>query len=153
MEITGKITGIPYKPIIGEELVKIDAKVFNINTCPSSCIVYSKDYSFAISKWVSPKRTRSYPYERVYNTLKSSKKITVIPIIKDEGAKGDRDFVQWDTVSLMSLLDVFVIFAYYTKAEKTAQKITNQKFNNKYILSKIKEIEQYHSSALHWNLN
>ena len=53
----------------------------------------------------------------------------------------------------MSLLDVFVIFAYYVKADKKGNKITNQKFDNGYILSKIKEIEQYHSSALHWNLN
>jgi len=56
----------------------------------------------------------------------------------------------------MSLLDVFVVFAYYDKAEKSEKsdlKITNQKFDNKYVLSNIKEIEQYHSSALHWNLN
>ena len=83
----------------------------------------------------------------------TSKKITIIPIVKDEGAAGDRDFLQWDTISLMSLLDVFVIFAYYSKAEKADQKITNQEFDNKYVLSKIKEIEHYHSSALHWNLN
>jgi hypothetical protein len=85
-----------------------------------------------------------------------SKKITVIPIIKDEGADGDRDFLQWDTVSLMSLLDVCVIFAYYDKATKNPNydnKITDFQFNNRYIISKIKEIEQYHSSALHWNLN
>lgn len=116
----------------------------------------SKNSLFAISKWVSPKRTRSYPFERVYNSLGTSKKITVIPIVKDEGLRGDRDFIQWDTVSLMSLLDVFVIFAYYDKAEvnpKNKQKITHQQFNNEYIISKIKEIEQYHSSALHWNLN
>ncbi|MDR1198078.1 MAG: hypothetical protein LBK94_03565 [Prevotellaceae bacterium] len=56
----------------------------------------------------------------------------------------------------MSLLDVFVIFAYYEKAEinpKFANKITNQQFDNKYVIYKIKEIEQYYSSALHWNLN
>jgi hypothetical protein len=41
------------------------------------------------------------------------KKITVIPVVKDEGANGDRDYIQWDTVSLTSLLDIFVIFAYY----------------------------------------
>jgi hypothetical protein len=112
--------------------------------------------SFAISKWVSPKRTRSYPYERVYNTLNVSKKITVIPIIKDEGLDGDRDFLQWDTVSLMSLLDVFVVFAYYNKATKNPNyenKITSFLFDNKHVISKIKKIEQYHSSALHWNLN
>jgi hypothetical protein len=107
----------------------------------------------AISKWVSPKRTRSYPFARVYNTLNSTKKVTVIPVIKDEGINGDRDFIQWDTISLMSLLDVFVIFAYYESAEKSKQKITKQKFNNPYILSKLNEICNYHSSALHWNLN
>lgn len=53
----------------------------------------------------------------------------------------------------MSLLDVFVIFAYYDKADRKNRKITNQYFDNDYVISKIKEIEQYHSSALHWNLN
>lgn len=153
MNIIGKITGIKYKVVLSENLKKIDIKSFDINEAPSACVITDKKHSFAISKWVSPKRTRSYPFERVFNTLHISKKITVIPIVKDEGAKGDRDFIQWDTVSLMSLLDVFVIFAYYTKAEKADQKITNQQFDNKYVLSKIKEIEQYHSSALHWNLN
>jgi len=65
-------------------------------------------------------------------------------------------FYNWDTVSLMSLLDVFVIFAYYDNAVKNPKyenKITDFQFDNKYIISKIKEIENYHSSALHWNLN
>ncbi len=153
MNITGKITGIKYKIHFADELESITNKEFNINKAPTACIINSGKNSFAISKWVSPKRTRSYPYERVYNTLNISKKITVIPIVKDEGATGDRDFIQWDTVSLMSLLDVFVIFAFYNKAEKAENKITNQQFDNDFILSKIKEIEQYHSSALHWNLN
>ena len=153
MNITGKITGIKYKVHLEDDLQKIEASAFNINTVPTACIINDGKHSFAISKWVSPKRTRSYPYERVYNTLNISKKITVIPIVKDEGAKGDRDFIQWDTVSLMSLLDLFVIFAYYNEADKSEKKITTQKFNNKYVISKIKEIEQYHSSALHWNLN
>ena len=153
MNITGKITGLKYKVLLTEDLRVIEIKNFNINEMPSSCLLTENKRSFAISKWVSPKRTRSYPFERVFNTLNISKKITVIPIVKDEGAKGDRDFIQWDTVSLMSLLDVFVIFAYYTKAEKADLKITNQQFDNKYVLSKIKEIEQYHSSALHWNLS
>ena len=53
----------------------------------------------------------------------------------------------------MSLLDVFVIFAYYDKAEKKGRKISKQRFDNEYVLAKIREIEQFHSSALHWNLN
>ena len=108
-----------------------------------------------VTVWVSPKRTRSYPFERVYNSLNVPKRITVIPIIKDEGAKGDRDFIQWDTVSLMSLLDVYVILAYYNKAvihSSRKNKITDQEFDNDYVLDKIQEISHYHSSALHWNL-
>lgn len=153
MNITGKITGLKYKILLSDELKQVEIKDFDINEIPSACLVTDDQSLFAISKWVSPKRTRSYPFERIFNTLHLSKKITVIPIVKDEGAKGDRDFIQWDTVSLMSLLDVFVIFAYYDRAEKKGQKITDQRFDNKYVLSKIKEIEQYHSSALHWNLN
>lgn len=153
MNIVGKITGLKYKILLSEELKEIDIKDFDINEIPSACLVTDDQNIFAISKWVSPKRTRSYPFERVFNTLHISKKITVIPIVKDEGAKGDRDFIQWDTVSLMSLLDVFIIFAYYNKADRKNQKITNQQFDNEYVLSKIKEIEHYHSSALHWNLN
>ncbi|MBL0332258.1 MAG: hypothetical protein IPP65_05405 [Chlorobi bacterium] len=153
MDIVGKITGIKYQVLFTENLKDMKIKGFDINEMPSSCLLTSNKNTFAISKWVSPKRTRSYPFERVFNTLNISKKITVIPIVKDEGAVGDRDFIQWDTVSLMSLLDVFVIFAYYDKADKADKKITNQQFDNKYVLSKIKEIENYHSSALHWNLN
>ena len=153
MNINGKITGIKYKVILSDDLKDIDIKKIDINDAPLACLLKDNKHTFAISKWVSPKRTRSYPFERVFNTLHISKKITVIPVVKDEGEKGDRDFIQWETVSLMSLLDVFVIFAFYEKADKADNKITNQKFNNKYVISKIKEIEQYHSSALHWNLN
>lgn len=149
------IEGIRYKPILKCSLTEILIEDFNINTARTSCLILAGQNRLALSKWVSPKRTRSYPYERVYNTFSVSKRITVIPIIKDEGAAGDRDFLQWDTFSMMSLLDVFVILAYYETAEKhrtRASKITNQKFNNDFVLAKIEEISVYHSSALHWNL-
>ena len=155
MEIIAKITGIEYKINLKKELEKIDFAEFDINKSPSNFLISDKKNLFAISKWVSPKRTRSYPYERIYNTLSIAKKITVIPIVKDEGFEGDRDFIQWDTISLMSLLDVYVILGYYNSAEKhktRKNKITNQKFDNEFITNKIKEIESYHSSALHWNL-
>lgn len=155
MEITAKITGIEYSINLSKQLKLIDYHEFDINKCPSSCLVAMDNNLYALSKWVSPKRTRTYPYERVYNTLIHSKKITVIPILKDEGADGDRDFIQWDTISLMSLLDVYVILAYYSTAERNKiqqNKITKQKFDNDYIQNRISEIENYHSSALHWNL-
>jgi hypothetical protein len=90
MEIKGKITGIKYKPLLAETQPTMNLTRFDINKSPSVCLLNDKKNTFVISKWVSPKRTRSYPYERVYNTLNISKKITVIPIIKDEGADGDR---------------------------------------------------------------
>lgn len=155
MDIYADVNGIKYNIHNASDLKEISFDNFDINKIPSYCLINNNGANFAISKWVSPKRTRSYPFERVYNILSVSKKVTVIPIIKDEGLKGDRDFIQWDTVSLMSLLNIYVIFAYYSKAEKhrtRENKITKQQFDNKYIISKIEEMNNYHSSALHWNL-
>jgi hypothetical protein len=86
----------------------------------------------------------------------SGKKITIIPIVKDEGKEGDRDFLQWDTVSLMSLLGIYVIIAYYNEAEPSKRyknKITNQRFNTNYLKEQIKKILSYQSDALHWNIS
>jgi hypothetical protein len=109
-----------------------------------------------VSWWVSAKRTRSYPYARVYDTLSfSGKKVTIIPIYKDEGADGDRDFLQWDTLSLMSLLQVNVIIGYYNCAIKSNSynnKIKKQRFDIDYINEQIIALSSFHSDALHWNL-
>jgi hypothetical protein len=155
MDISAEIKGIKYTPYNTPILEEQKLDNFDINTCPASCFLIADIYKFSISKWVSPKRTRSYPFERVYNTLGFSKRVTIIPIIKDEGKKGDRDFIQWDTVSLMSLIDVYVVLAYYVDADKHKtrnDKITNQQFDNEFVNSKLLEIRNYHSSALHWNL-
>jgi hypothetical protein len=125
----------------------------------ASYFIYNKnDEKFAVSWWVSPKRTRSYPYTRIYNTLqfKEGKIVTIIPVIKDEGYDGDRDFIQWDTVSLMSLLHVYVIVGYYEKAQKNPKfqnKITNQEFDYRYLEKKFDELSKYRSDSLHWNIN
>jgi len=123
----------------------------------TSFMLYLDDINkFAVSWWVSPKRTRSYPYARVYNTLAyAGKRVTVIPVYKDEGKDGDRDFLQWDTISLMSLLGVNVIISYYENADKSIRyknKITNQRFDTEYIASEIKRLVSYQSDPLHWNL-
>lgn len=110
----------------------------------------------ALSWRVSPKRTRSYPYARIYDTLGfAGKKITIIPFMKDEGKDGDRDFIQWDTISLMSLLGIYVIIAYYKNASKNEQydnKITAQQFDYTYIKCKVIEILSFQSDSLHWNI-
>jgi len=86
--------------------------------------------------------------------------VTLIPFCKDEGADGDRDFLQWDTVSLMSLLNVYVIVGYYASAEKNKHpeqrhknKISKQVFDYYYVNKQLNKLQSYHSSALHWNLD
>lgn len=154
--INAKLTNFSYQKCWVENLPCVNFT--NINDLPSLSLVNFKDKSFALSKWVSPKRTRSYPYARVYDTFSSpaNKVVTIIPLIKDEGINGDMDYLQFDTVSLMSLLNVYVIIAFYDKAQlhpKLKGKITNQKFNNEHILSELNDLCNYHQSALHYNLN
>ncbi len=160
MEIHGEISGVEYKPYLCEELdiVKFRelGRAINKERKSNFIIELSKGDRVAVSIWVSPKRTRSYPYARVYNTLCfSGRRVAIIPVMKDEGKDGDRDFVQWDTLSLMSLLQVYVILAYYTKADKNrnyTNKITNQRFSVRHIKNELRKLMSYQSDALHWNL-
>jgi hypothetical protein len=158
MNILARITGIKYKPLLCRKLETFDFE--DIATALSNNATFilniDRENKVAVSWWVSAKRTRSYPYARVYDSLGfAGKKITIIPIVKDEGKEGDRDFLQWDTVSLMSLLGVYVIISYYKHAERSARyrhKITNQAFDIEYTKSKIKQLLSYQSDALHWNI-
>ena len=159
MEIYAKITGIKYKPFLCRELHSYNLK--DIDEVLSREVTFlldiGKKIEIAVSWWVSAKRTRSYPYARVYDSLGfSGKKITIIPIVKDEGVEGDRDFLQWDTVSLMSLLGVYVIISYYNNAIPSSRyknKITKQRFDLEHIKDKINKLLSYQSDALHWNLS
>jgi len=159
MDVSANIIGIKYTPLLCRKLNAFDLYNLEYALTKSGSFVLNcgaKD-KVALSWWVSAKRTRSYPYARVYDTLGAQwRKVTVIPIIKDEGKDGDRDFLQWDTISLMSLLGVYVIISYYGNAERSPRyinKITNQRFDIDYIKSEIEELLSYHSDALHWNLS
>lgn len=157
LDIRALITGITYKPTMCKKLHEYAENNIK-NGMPQDASFYLNidGEKVAVSFWVSPKRTRSYPYSRVYDTLTfSGKKITVIPIIKDEGYGGDRDYLQWDTISLMSLLGIYVVVAYYNDASINRMfdnKITDQKYDMDYVISKIRDILIYQSDALHWNL-
>lgn len=159
MNITARITGIKYIPFLCKKLNTFNLEFLSAALAKESTFILKTNgqNKIAISWWVSAKRTRSYPYSRVYDSLNFiGKKVTIIPIFKDEGIEGDRDFLQWDTISLMSLLDVHVIIAYYTDASLNSRyekKITNQRFDTAYINKKIQELTAYKSSALHWNLS
>lgn len=156
--ITAKIKDIKYTPTLCRELQIYNFRDLDKALLKEATFLLNIDdiNKFAISWWVSPKRTRSYPYARVYDSLSfAGKRVTIIPFVKDEGQDGDRDFLQWDTVSLMSLLGVYVIIAYYSKASlssKNNNKITKQKFNIDYLENEIRNLLYYQSDALHWNL-
>src|SRR3989338_8218101 len=157
--ITAKIRGIKYTPLLCRKLHTFNFSKLDKALSKEATFVLKIDNKnhIALSWWVSAKRTRSYPYARVYDTLGfSGKKITIIPVVKDEGKDGDRDFLQWDTVSLMSLLGVYVIIAYYSEATQSSRydkKITEQRFDIDYLKTQIKKLLSYQSDALHWNLS
>ncbi len=158
-DVTAKITGVEYTPYLCRKLHTFDLKDFESALSKEATFILkiSEEQRIAVSWWVSAKRTRSYPYARVYDSLDfSGKRVTIIPIVKDEGADGDRDFLQWDTVSLMSLLGVYVIIGYYQDAVPNSRypnKITSQRYDTQYIQGEIQKLLSYQSDALHWNLS
>lgn len=158
MEITGNIEEFEYTPTLCDELPEYEFENLEEAIGKTTFVLkMPSNTKVAISRWVSPKRTRSYPYVRVYHTLNHPKRITIIPGIKDEGKDGDRDYLQYDTVSMMSLLGVYVIIAYYDEARKSLkrpnqQKIEEQKFDIEYLKNKILSCMESNLSPLEWNI-
>lgn len=158
MDVFAEINAIKYKPLLCKNLEEVPYKNFSSTLDKKANFILNIDKTnkLAISWWVSAKRTRSYPYTRVYDTLGfSGKKLTIIPLMKDEGKDGDRDFLQWDTISLMSLLGVYTIISYYKTAEPSKRykhKITHQRFDIQHIEMEIANLLSCQSDALHWNL-
>jgi hypothetical protein len=155
-EISGEVEKIIYKQFVYDTLRELKVENFDVNKSAGAFILSNEKNKIAVSRWISPKRTRSYPYERVYDTLAftAGKKATIIPVLKDEGLGGERDFLQWDTISLLSLLDVHVILTYYkdaTKNTKRADQITEQKLDNEHVTIKLKEVFEFKGTAREWN--
>lgn len=162
LNIQGKIERLVYKPGIlmsQIELKKYPFEKFNINeSAATGIITFGEKNSVAYSKWVTPKRTRSYPFARIYDTYNFGGKIvTIIPIIKDEGIgasknKSNNDRINYITLSWMNLMNIYVILAWYETAEKKSEyRITNQKFSDLYIKTKLAQIAEYKFDAHHWN--
>ena len=159
MNILAEIKGLKYTPLMCRKLqvFKFDELEKLLSAKTTFIMNMARGNQVAVSRWVSPKRTRTYPYSRVYDSLSfSGKKVTITPIFKDEGSQGDRDFLQWDTISLMSLLGVYAVITYYADASKSTRythKITNQRFAVQHVRSQIEALMSYQSDALHWNLS
>ena len=79
--------------------------------------------NIAISVWTTPKRTKTPPWPRVYETLAySGKKITIIPVQASYGLDGDHNIIQPNTISwITAIADIYVIIGVYTNASKTAK--------------------------------
>lgn len=124
----------------------------------------------AISVWTTPKRTKTYPFPRIYSTLgHDGKKITIIPVQASYGKYGDDNKLQPGTISWMSGLGVYVIIGVFTKAERTAKGppsanakvgkpstegksvFTDFEFDNDDLEEKIKEIVSKCPKVDDWN--
>lgn len=150
----GFIRDIKYRAFLVADLPRYSLNGFSINSAAPAGLLETPDGTLGYSKWVSPKRTRSYPFERIYKTYNAPKIITVIPILKDEGRDGDLNKIQASTISWMNLLNIYIVLGYYDEAVKSRRyegKITRQQLNEITIREQIEEILAYKQSALHWN--
>lgn len=147
MNITARVSGIEYAPSLCRNLpiypiYKLEKAISN----ESSFLLETESQTkFAISHWISPKRTRSYPYARVYDTLGfQGRRVTIIPVMKDEGKDGDRDYLQYDTLALMGLFGVYVIISYYVdpqKSQRYPNKVTAQSLDYHHILTELERLK------------
>jgi len=158
LNFEGFIRDLRYQAHLTDSLVSYSLHEFDINKVKSYGLVNRANSQVAYSKWTSPKRTRTYPFARLYNTYNESKILTIIPVMKDEGLNGDLDKIQYSTISWMNLLNVYIVLAYYESADKNRNpkqrnrnKLTNQKLNAESVNSQINSIATYKQSALHWN--
>lgn len=156
-EFRGIVRNIRYNPQLRSLLKTYAFNEFDVNKSGGSAIVTmdADGSTLGLSKWKSPKRTRTYPLARIYNTYHLPKRVTVIPIFKDEGINGDNDRINFITFSWMNLMNVYIILAWYDTAGKHSRrdgKITEQHFDNPYVQEKLLEIYHYQQTALHWNI-
>ncbi|MBC8099230.1 MAG: hypothetical protein H7Y11_07285, partial [Armatimonadetes bacterium] len=131
---------------------------FNVNTVRHHGLIQigTPGNHIAFARWISPKRTRSYPFARLYDIFHyNTRKVAIIPIIKDEGwDSANNDRINYMTFSWMSLLDIFIVLAWYEDAQRKPglkELITSQKLNSQHVQHQLVEISRYHLSALHWN--
>jgi len=154
------LSNVQYTACLAGKLPEYDFGDFDINKAKPCGKIIVPDGSVSYSKWVSPKRTRSYPFARLYDILNAPKRITVIPVLKDEGIDGDLDRIQFSTISWLNLFDIYIVLAYYESAVRNSRagqskrnKISKQSFSPDFVERQILDILKYKNSALHWNFN
>jgi hypothetical protein len=158
LSFQGFVKDVSYQAYLASDLIPYAFNEFDVNKAKSFGMINHPNGPIAYSKWTSPKRTRTYPFARLYNTYNAPKILTIIPIMKDEGLDGDLDKIQYSTISWMNLLNVYIVLAYYERADKnrsskqrSRHKLTNQGLNSRSVNDQISAISAYKQSALHWN--
>ena len=90
VSLKGFVKNVKYTPFLGTEKLKChDITQFDVNKAGAYGLINfgTPGNNIAYSQWKTPKRTRTYPFPRIYNTYSlNTKRVTIIPIIKDEGA-------------------------------------------------------------------
>ena len=144
--------------IEGKNIKVVPSESFSSSEQAVCIVEFSPRQRLAVAKWVSPKRTRSYPFARLYKIYHCGmKRVALIPIIKDEGVgdgknKANNDRINFTTLSWMNLTNIYVVLCWYESAEfQSATRITDQKFNDSYVISQLKKINNYQFDAHHWN--
>ena len=166
VEFDGYVASMSYTPSseIVAEGVRIEsypASEYSVNNSKALCVLeYSPNQKLAIAKWVSPKRTRSYPFSRLYRIYHFGfKRVAIIPIIKDEGIgegrnKSNNDRINFTTLSWMNLMNIYVVLCWYDDAEKMSPtRITSQVLNEAHVRHQLDRIAAYQFDAHHWNKN
>ena len=158
LKLNGIIRNVNYDPQVRTKpLERVAFDDFDINSAPASGILeFSDDTSFGYSKWITPKLSRTYPSKRIYRTYHlQSKRVTVIPVIKDEGKDTpNNDRISSMILARMNLMGVYIILAWYERAElspRGGNRTAAHYYNNNFVLERIREIKRAQKSALHWN--
>lgn len=157
LQLAGFIKGVRYQPTLIKDLPSYALTGFDINAAASSGIIaVGEGDILSYCKWKTPKRTRIYPFARVYNIYHlNTKQIAVIPIIKDEGAGTQNlDRINFITYSWMNLLNVYIILAWYDDASIRLHepgRVKDQRLEADFVRARLVELQNYRASALHWN--
>jgi hypothetical protein len=152
----GIIKNVSYDPQLSANLSTYQFSDFEINMADSQGIIKLPNERLAYSKWVSPTQEKSYSFSKIYNIYNPvSRRIIIVPVLKDSGADGKLEYMQYSTLSWMNLANVYIVFSYFDKTHTTQRKgrqiLIKQELNNEIIRLQIEKLSPYHSSAIHWN--
>ncbi len=128
--VEAKIGNDIYKFQIDPNLKEFDFRNAIKNKRKSFKSKFLNKETISISVWTTPKRTKTYPFPRVYSTLgENGKKITIIPVQASYGKYGDKNKIQPGTIYWMTELGVYVIVGVFinAKSKKKGKPAANKK--------------------------